>query len=319
MNSPGLDFDGPIVVTGPTGWCGRALVAWWADRIGPAWRDRLTLFASRARTETGPDGLPVDFLSLTELRASHLEGALLYHLAFAGREKAAEMGDSPFFVANLAIDDAVLSALRGARPRGVFVTSSGAAADAASGVDRHPYGLAKLFQEERFLRLARDRELKLVVGRLFSVAGPFINKLNDYALASFILQAFAKGRIEVKASAPVFRSFIHVYDVATIATGLLLEDRHAPTQPIDLCGPQVVEIGDLARAVATAVGLGPDAVVRAPIDYTRASVYLGSPTPTLIAASRLGCSLRSFEQQIADTVRWLDLDQPQQGSRGGSG
>ena len=60
-------------------------------------------------------------------------------------------GEAVFAVANDAIDAAVLGAIGQAPPASLFVASSGAAALAERGADEHPYGLAKLRQEARFL------------------------------------------------------------------------------------------------------------------------------------------------------------------------
>ena len=48
--------------------------------------------------------------------------------------------------------------------------------------------------------------------RVFNLAGPFINKIQIYALATMIGDALAGRPIEIRASHRVLRSYLHVGD-----------------------------------------------------------------------------------------------------------
>ena len=293
----------PVVITGAGGWVGRAAVEW-TCRASEA--HRLRLFGSRAGELATMCGSRLPIRPLSELARHDVEGALVLHLAFLTREKAGLLGEPEFLRVNQAIDDMVLAALEGGECRGVFVASSGAAVQAERGPGRDVYGLAKLMQEHRFLRWGAAAGVPVLAGRIFNIAGPYMNKLESYALSSFLTQAAAEGRICIQASTPVFRSYLHVLDLCEIVLRTLSAGV-APPMPVDLCGTLVTEMADVARSAAAAAGL-PEAVIeRAPVDWSRPSAYLGEPAVALALAGATGVRLRSFEQQVADTARHLGV------------
>lgn len=293
----------PIVVTGATGWIGQALLDIIAAERAPDWARGVTLFGSSARAIAGPAGVPAmrDLLSITP---ADVEGAHVVHLAWLGKEKVAALGEARFTAANRAIDGALLAALAEARPASLFVASSGAAALAADGRDPHSYGREKLEQEARFLGWAAAAGVPTLVGRIFNLAGPHINKLGSYALADFLIQARRDGRIRITADARVLRAYLHVGDLARLILRAGAAGEGAPA-PMDLCGDEVVEMADIARAAARAVGLPENRIERPPINSDRASTYLGDPAATRALAARLGIALSPFARQVAETAEWL--------------
>lgn len=276
-----------------------ARLARWID--GPL-ADRVTAFASSERVMELPSGERLPVRALGSIGPDDVAGAHVIHLAYLTKEKAAELGERRFFDGNIAIDDAVLDALAGKPAASVFVASSGAAKLAATGVDLHPYGMAKVRQEARFLEWAAAGGVPVVAGRIFNIAGPHINKLEAYAVSNFILQALNCKKIEVQANIPVFRSFLHVDDLCDLVIGMGLRKISRP-RPIDLCGAEVVEMADIAALVAAQTGSPP--VRRATLDYGRASEYLGNFPHTKVLAMELGFDLKSLSAQINDSVHWI--------------
>jgi nucleoside-diphosphate-sugar epimerase len=266
----------PIVITGPSGWIGSAFLAMLAAQIGEEWPRHVRLFGTTSRLHSAPDGTCVPIRPLDEIGAADTEGAVVIHLAYLTKEKAALLGDRRFLDTNLAIDDALLAAIRLGRPRGVFVASSGAASLAADGRDRHPYGMCKLMQEDRFLRFGAETDVPVLAGRIFNLSGPFINKLESYAISSLLTQAFESGTIRITAPRPVYRSYLHVGDLCALIM-LMLERRMAPARPMDFCGTEVVEMMDIASAAARVAGLRHDAILRDAVD---------TPCPTSTSAIR---------------------------------
>lgn len=297
------------VILGPTGWIGQAAMAWLASVIGHSWRDKVTCFGSSARAVSGPGG-DIQVRDLKTLQAKDVEDAIVLHLSYLTKDKTASMSDADFFAANLGIDEVVLSALRGAHPRGVFVASSGAARDVAIGASRNLYGVTKLLQEERFETWARESGLTVLTGRIFNIAGPHINKLELYAISSFALQGLTTGRIRVDASLPVFRSFLHVRNLLEIVVAELLNGEPSKAA-IDLCGAEILEMGQIAEAVARELGLSVSAIERGVIDYGRSSAYLGDPRATLTLAMKHRVTLASFLDQVRDTVAAVHFVQRQ--------
>lgn len=294
----------PVVVTGPTGWIGQAVLMRLAHARGPGWARSVRLFGSRAGDLTAADGSVLPVRPLDTLAGADIEGALVVHLAYLTKEKAELLGERAFTDINLAIDDRLLAALGAGRPWAMFAASSGAAALAADGRDRHPYGLTKLRQEDRLLDWSARSGVPVIAGRIWNVAGPFMNKAESYALGSMLLQARGGGRIRIAAPGPTFRSYLHVGDLGDLVLGAL-SARIERSMPIDLCGGEVLEMGDLAERTAALVGLGQDAIQRGPIDTMRSSVYLGDFAQTKTLAMELGQRLATFDRQLVDTDRWL--------------
>ena len=298
--------DRPIVLTGPTGWIGRALLALLHRRDDPDGLkagQEIRLFGSRAGSMdvAGAGSLPIRPLS--QISPGDVAGAHVLHLAYLTKDKVAEVGEAAFFETNRAIDDALLNAISSAVPHSLFVASSGAASLHETGRDPHPYGQAKLEQEARFLGWAEQHGVPALCGRIFNIAGPHINKLGAYAVSNFTVQALEKSEIGIAATLPVFRSFLHVEDLCRIVLRAGRNGLGLP-RPVDLCGTQIVEMSTIAQAVADEIG-GGITLTRPPVDYTSRSDYLGTPQETVMLAMRLGLRLADLNTQVRDTVDWI--------------
>jgi nucleoside-diphosphate-sugar epimerase len=242
--------------------------------------------------------------SFDTIGPADVEGALVLHLAYLTKEKVELLGERAFFDTNSAIDERLLAACRDGRPRGVFVASSGAAALAEQGRDRHLYGMCKLLQEDRFLDFGAKAGVPVLVGRIYNLGGPWINKLSAYAIANMLVQAFDTGEVRINATVPVYRSYLHVEDLCVLVLAGL-EDGLSPGRPLDLCGAEIVEMAHVAEEVARVAGVGATAIVREALDYERPAIYVGDPTQTLTLALRYGIRLRGLAAQVADTALYL--------------
>ena len=257
---------------------------------------------------TGPDNQPLEVHTLADLARADLSGAVVFHLAYLTKEKATELSDGEFFSRNQAIDQLVLDAITASMPKAIFVASSGAAADAQSGKGRNLYGVTKLLQEDRFLAYAAKSGLPTFVGRIFNIAGPHINKLEHYAISSFAQQAILNGRIDVTASIPVFRSFLGVTDLIELVPAELLTGT-PDLAPIDLCGAELLEMGQIAATVANEtanlMSMPVASICRPAVDFSRTSSYFGDPRPALRLALKHDVALRSFAMQVQETIAYL--------------
>lgn len=273
-----------------------------AARFGGALGGRVLAFASSERVMDLPWGEQLAVRALDMIKPDDVAGAHVVHLAYLTKEKAEELGELAFTSTNLGIDDAVLTALDGG-PASLFVASSGAAKLAADGHDLHPYGLAKLRQEERFLQWGRSAGVPVIAGRIFNIAGPHINKVESYAISNFALQAMSRNTIKISAQVPVFRSFLHVDDLSDLIIDAALAGI-GRDRPVDLCGAEVLEMGDIAEAVGNAVA--PSVMIeRGTVDTLHPSAYLGSFPDTKSLAMESGRRLRPLSLSINDTLQWL--------------
>ena len=263
------------VITGPGGWIGSALLSHLAERLGPTWRENITCWGSRARSHLHPNG-EVEVRDLSTISPTDVDGARVFHLAYLTKEKVELLGELDFLAGNRAIDDYLITALRGSNPAAVFVASSGAAKEAELNDVKPAYSLSKLNQESLFLRYGAAQGIPVMIGRIYNISGPYINKISSYALSSFICQGILRRRINIDSRHFVFRSYLDLEDLLSIVLCEMPEPDRMWAKPVDLCGPLTVELHDVAEAAATSLGLEPDAtIVRGAIDQGPISRYLG--------------------------------------------
>jgi len=294
----------PFLVTGPTGWLGLATLYWLRRELGAEAFARNVLAFGSTERELNVAGVRLDVQPLSGISPPDVEGRIIFHLAFLTRDKIGHISDQDYAKANLGIDEPLLAALSSGRARGVFVASSGAAGKIANGagpVDL--YGLLKLYQEERFQALAATGS-PAFIGRIFNISGPFGNKFELYALASFIQQALRDGAVEIRAANPVYRSYVHAFDlIATVAGSLIATI--APAAPMDISGSEIVEMDKIATVVAQTLGLDEAMIRRPPLAFDSDNIYVGASCAFSTLAMRCGLKLRSFAQQVADTADFI--------------
>jgi nucleoside-diphosphate-sugar epimerase len=295
-----------FVVTGVSGWVGRAVTARLAAGLGADWREQVSLFGSRqGELDFGPSG-GAQIRALQSMTGEDTAGAYVFHFAFLGKERLDDLGISDFVRQNCSIDDAVLSAFRQGRPKRAFVSSSGAAADALDRSKRNGYGLCKLLQEDRFLEWTAGSG-DVFIGRIYNISGPFINKLQSYALSSCIIQALHSAKIELSASRLTYRSYIHIYDVIDIIFRTLTDRMAMPASPVDLCGGEVVEIGELASRIGDHLGVPRNQIHRPDVETGQRNVYLGNSIETHNLGFTYNLTFRDFSSQIRDTAEYIRL------------
>ena len=299
-----------ILVTGAGGWIGSATLELLAGALGhEAFRRRVLAFGSHARRLILRGGLAIDLAPLEALAGIADGPALLLHYAFLGREKASAMPLADYRAANARISEIVERTVARLRPRGMVLASSGAIYGPNRTLDddfeRNPYGVLKRQDELRFAVACHAAGTRLVVPRVFNIAGPYINKLDSYALASFLVDALAGRPIAIRAAQRVERSYVHVGDVAALALAALLEPG-AEALTFDTAGERVVEMGELAVLVRDALGRPDLEIHRPPVDAGRpVDRYVGDGTAMSALARRRGITLLDLPDQIRRTAEYL--------------
>jgi nucleoside-diphosphate-sugar epimerase len=305
--SAALRQDGRrIVIVGAGGWLGRALAAGVFDALGEdEARDRLVCFGSSVRTiEFGTAQAlvqqPLDAIGDLEPRST-----IVFHLAFLTKDKIAGMAADDYVSANRRLSSAVLGSLNRIGADRVFLASSGAAAfadraDAAA--DLRLYGGLKLDDERAFSAWAGEKAgRRAVIARIYSLAGPFINKHETYALASFILDALNGRPIEVRATNRVVRSYVAVRELMSLAISLLLTEGSQTVVRFD-SGGEPMELGEVAKLVAECLG---GRVERAAIVKEAENLYVGDGEGYERLLTHFNLTPIPFAQQIAETAAFL--------------
>jgi UDP-glucuronate decarboxylase len=300
----GLD----VVITGASGWLGLATLEMLESTLGPEFSSRVHAFASTARVLSLRSGAHLKVHPLDELPSIKLGPHLLAHYAFSTREFISQLGTAEYVSRNQEITSLVADHLAAGAAQGVVVLSSGAVY-LGDDLEANPYGVLKARDEEVFMNLANElansTNIRLVIPRLFNLAGPFLNKPDRYVLGSVIEDVLRGGPIRLSAARPVFRSYVHVADLVDLCFAILLGDGPVPDGPLDTAGEREVEVGELAEIVARTLGRPDIPIERPPIDPTNPDRYVGDGTMMHNLARDFGLKLKDLVQQIEDTARFM--------------
>ena len=295
-----------VNIVGTSGWIGRTTAALLHDALGPeAFAERVVCFGSRADV-IDLDGIAIPQRPLAQLAEQDRRPTLLFNLAFLTMDKVGTMAEAEYIRANRALSETILDALDPIGVDRVFVASSGAAAsanDARAAAPLRLYGGLKLEQEAAFgeWAMAAPRARRVLVTRIFSVSGPWINKQHVYALADFILAALNGRPIEVRAPMRVWRSFVAVRELVSLVLAVLLEQDAEPFVRFDT-GGDPLELGDVAKAVAETIG---GALKRAAVTNPADNRYVGDNAAYMDLLRRYGIDHLPLQGQIAETAAYL--------------
>ncbi len=324
MTTPALRFSDPVaarlvdddlgvVVTGGGGWLGRATLEMLDGAIGPELTSRVQVFGSSARRMALRSGRSIAVAPMAQLadrgRRQHTR-QLLTHYAFVTREHAGTQSLSTYVDTNRTISDVALELAGRDETVGVFVPSSGAVygPDGRTSEDlkANPYGALKLADERRFSALAGGPEgRRVVVSRVFNLAGPFLNKPSLYALGTILVDIQRGGPVRIRAPKRVVRSYVHVQDLVELAFAAMLGLIPVPAQPFDTAGEIEVELTELAELATTVLGCPGMLVERPPLTEVPDDRYVGSRTTLVQMAAEHGMPLRLLPVQIEDTADYL--------------
>ncbi len=302
--------DANFVVTGATGWLGRASLGVLERRLGDEFGARVAAYASKAGATRLQSGRMVPYRALGDI-AGLPQGRryVFLHCAFLGKERTQDLPLFDFVSRNDAISETVCAAARRVQTAGFFVPSSGAVYGQdralAADMEKNPYGVMKLRDEARFAALAETLRQPLVTARVFNVAGPYINKTGAYALGSILEDALHKRPVRLRATRRVVRSYVHVNDLI----GLVLEILAKPAAPkilFDTVGDTEIEVGDLARLALTLLGEPGGVIERPPLDADAPEDrYIGDRAAFSALLAQHGMTLQPLPQQVSDTAQFL--------------
>lgn len=296
--------DRHIAITGAGGWIGLATLDLLERILGPDFSSRVSCYGSAPRLLTFGGGRQIGQRALSDLQTLDAERVCVLHFAFQTKERAEVMSEADYRAANRAIADTVLVALDRIGAERVFVASSGAATkvdDPTASPAMRLYGQLKQDDEERFAEWAESRAKRAVIGRIFNITGPYINKHQAYAMASFILDALAGRPISVKAPREVIRSYVAIRELMGLIGALLDE---APEGVIRFdSGGEAMELGEVAQAVNRV--LGGNGVTRAAITDQIPDHYVGDTTRYAQLLSEYGITPVPLDRQIVETAAFI--------------
>jgi nucleoside-diphosphate-sugar epimerase len=296
-----------IVITGAGGWLGLATLEMMAALLGEAFAERVVCFGGRPRLLSLRSGVEAVQHSLDDIADLPPAPSLVLHLAFITQGPQMTLSAADYVTANSAISQRVLTALKPIGTKAVFQASSGAAAlaDPAGGAQsKQLYGWLKTQDEAAFAEWAEAEGRGALIGRVFNLSGPYINRRSTYALASFIGDALAGRPIEVRAAAPVWRSYVAIAELMSVVLAWL-SGRAEGVQRFESAGAETLEAGEIARRVAAV--LAPGAEVHRPrLDpEAPADRYVGDGQAYDALRRAAGVEPQTFDEQIRKTARYM--------------
>jgi len=299
-----------IILTGGGGWIGQATLEMLEDALGDALLSRVRVYGSSTRELTLRSGrkIPCQFLE-------HIGGLgdgpkLFFHCAFLTKDRLQDQSVDAFIAGNKAISHVVANAIESCDPRGLFMPSSGAVYKKNThtldnDMQTNPYGVMKRHDEERFVKLAKSKNMPICIPRLFNLAGPFINKVELYALASMIAACKAGQGITIRAPHRVIRSYIHVADLVTLGFDMLLNPKQDDVPVFDTAGEVTLELSELADKIRNVLGKPETEIHRPDVALDKDDRYVGDGTQFTRMMRAHGLTSRDINVQIHDTADYL--------------
>lgn len=296
--------DQHIAIAGAGGWIGLATLDLLEQALGDTLAQRVSCYGSAARALTLRSGRQVMQAPLSDLHKSDAARIWLLHFAFLTKDRAEDLSEDAYRAANDAISATVLDAARTLPVEALFVASSGAATkadDPLTSPAMRLYGQMKRDDEDRFAAWATQSDRRVVIGRIFNITGPYINKHQAYAIANFILDAQAGRPIAVRAPREVFRAYVAIRELMSLVLALMAQGDAGVTR-FD-SGGQSLELGAVAVAVSEALG-GTD-VTRATVSDPVADRYVGDGDAYAALLCAHGIAPVPLRQQIIETADYL--------------
>jgi nucleoside-diphosphate-sugar epimerase len=289
---------GGVAITGASGWVGSALLHRLLQTQPPTGPIPLRLFGSADRNlEIGARQFEVE--ALCEAGPLGKGEWLVLHLAVVGADRLG--GDSEqLAAANDAVLAQTLSLAQTGEVRRLVYASSGAVYQDGS-PQKRAYSEMKRAQEAVVQDWAAETGAPLLIPRIFNVGGPYINHIGAYALGSFIQQALAGGAIQIEARQAVRRSYVHLFEFAEVVFDLCLGDDEGLV--FDTAGQEVVEMADLAQAVASELGADVE-IHRAPMSPGE-DRYVGDGRTYQAAVARRRRDPIGLDRIIRDTADYM--------------
>lgn len=295
-------MNGPLLLTGATGWFGRTALHEYEREHGPeALRRDVIPLASRQQmvdfeSPHGPvQAYPLDVIS----EVKNPRGLL--HLAFLTRDKVDELGWQLYVERNRAITAKVADLVRAWPSMPVVATSSGAAA-ALDGrepdLQGNPY--ATLKQEEEALLQSEAATRMAVVFRVYAATGRFMTRPENFALGDFILQALKGGPIVLRNPALVRRSYVNIGLLMQASWKLLLGPQAPCFLRLDACS-HTITLPDLASVVASLYAVEWVHEERL-ISLPSSDTYVGTSFEMSAMLARLAIPTLSLDQEIRETA-----------------
>lgn len=311
VSSELINDERVFLITGATGWLGRALAEMLRCALGQKFTQRVILCGSRQQAMTLGDGTLVPVHELSEAtRLLRERPAWLFHFAFLTKDRVGSLSDQEYMARNREIAGIAASIVEDGNVSAVMLASSGAVYDHLLGGKRDSaaslYGMLKAADESRFEKACAGRGVQLVAPRIFNLSGPCMNKFDAYALSAIIVDVLRGGPIRLRADKPVVRSYFFIGDLFELCMRCLTdESARGSAVRFDTVGSEAIEVGELAVRVRSVLNQPSMPIERPPVNPDSEDRYVGDAAGLNVLLARYAVERLPLDAQIAATADYI--------------
>jgi UDP-glucose 4-epimerase len=170
-------------------------------------------------------------------------------------------------------------------------------------ISRWGYAISKAANESLAFAYHQERNLPIVVARLFNTVGPRQSPAHGMVIPRLVRQALSGQPLTVYGDGTQTRCFCHVRDVVEALRGLLEDDRSAG-QAFNIGSQEEITILELAQRIVNMVGQSAIELVPYEIAYPRGFAELPRRVPDITKVLReIGWSpKRTLDDILTDVI-----------------
>jgi nucleoside-diphosphate-sugar epimerase len=238
-----------IVISGIRGWLGNSAVNVLVDEFSINPKEIVGIGSQKNIEKIGSNSYEVR--RWEDFTAGIKDVQLFLHFGFLTRDKVAKLPFEEYLSKNREITNQALNFIRNNSPKAVINVSSGAVFDAptftklTNDIKHNPYGFLKLEEERRLQEICKEKNIGIVINRLWGLSGSDVKNREPYALYEFIKKAKENEVIKIQSKNLVFRRYVNDRQLMR----LLLKLGFASESHLFDSGGPLIEVEDLARLV----------------------------------------------------------------------
>lgn len=289
-----------FIITGANGWIGKALLEALHLSLEREFLQKVFAISTSAKTIELRGGITVKTYDY-DYNFPQNKKYIIFHLAFLTKDKLASHSEEEFLAQNQKIRSNITKIINDVKPQALFYSSSGAIYSQSD-----QYGIEKLDDEKYFTKLAEKNGFEIIIPRIFNIAGPYINKVNLYALSDFIMQSKLNKTIKISAKIKVVRSYIHIADLLKICFSWILDsDKKEQKIIFDTANYDNLEMADLADLVAKVMNNSTQIIREEFDENAKENCYVGDNKIQKELCQKYGINILNHQEIIEDTREYL--------------
>lgn len=167
-----------------------------------------------------------------------------------------------------------------------------------------PYSDQKLFEEKSYSEVCEKNNIKLIIPRIFSSVGPYMNNPTKFPLSSFILESLNDGKVTIQSKSNNVYSFCFLSTLSELVINYLIKDNIKDNKiildPVDYN----FSLLEIAESVAE-LNLNDRLKVSYQFDNSNIEKYVGDSTNYENLKNQLSIKTLNFKDQLIVVNEYL--------------